>query len=87
MTIKQISKLQAKNGLTEIQNQINSGTAWKLEGSVGRQAMSLLECGACMLPQESHSDYYGNIVPSRDVLKPGTKGTLLNSQNYWNDQI
>jgi hypothetical protein len=87
MTIKQITKLQAQNGLTEMQNMINSGSAWKMEGSYGRVAMSLLQSGACFLPKEDHFDYYGNTVPSRDKLKPGTKGTLLNSQNYWNDQI
>ena len=36
-----------------------------------------------MLPNGRRTDYYGNIVPSRDDLKPGTEGTLLNSQNFW----
>lgn len=83
MNHKQITKLQKEYGFTEIQNHINTGLAWKLEGSVGREAMALLDSGACMLPKESFLDYYGNRVPSRDVLKAGTKGTYKNSQVFW----
>lgn len=57
--------------------------AWLLEGSFGRMAMSAIEQGACMLPEEQHKDYYGNIVPSRNELMNGTKGTLLNTQLFW----
>lgn len=66
-----------------MQDMINTGQVWKMEGSMGREAMALLESGACMLPKEFKTDYYGNKVPSRDVLKAGTKGTFLNSQNFW----
>jgi len=83
MNIEQIKELQGENGLGEIQNWIDTGTAWLLEGSVGRQAMSLLEAGACMLPEEDHKDYWGNTVPSRNSLKAGTKGTLQNCIEYW----
>jgi len=37
-----------------------------------------------MLPLEPRIDYYGNRVPSRNMLKQGTKGTFLNSVNFWN---
>jgi hypothetical protein len=60
---------------------------WKFEGSYGRQAMSLLEEGACFLPDEPTYDYYGNRLPSRNELKPGTKGTLENSINFWTSVI
>jgi hypothetical protein len=83
MTIERITELQAANGLTEMQNMINSGEAWRMEGSYGRAAMDNLESGACYLPQERHNDFYGNTVPSRDDLKSGTKGTLENSINFW----
>lgn len=82
-TFKQITALQKQYGFNKMQEYINNGMAWKLEGSVGREAMALLESGACMLPKEFKVDYYGNRVPSRDVLKPGTKGTFKNSQNFW----
>lgn len=83
MTIKQIIKLQKQYGYTEIQQLINSGRAWILEGSYGRAAMACLKNGECFLPLTSFKDYYGNHVPSRKELKPDTMGTLGNSQIFW----
>lgn len=57
------------------QDLINTGTAWRLEGSVGRMAMDLIEEGRCMLGEESHRDFYGNYVPSRHEVVAGTKGS------------
>ena len=54
---------------------INSGDAWRFEGSVGREAMGLIEQGRCMLGKTSHTDFYGNYVPSRTEVKAGTKGS------------
>ena len=84
LTFTQIAKLQKTYGADGIQSLINDGTCWKMEGSRGRFAMSCLESGVCMLPLEPKLDYYGNRVPSRDMLKAGTKGTFLNSSNFWN---
>jgi ABC-type cobalamin transport system ATPase subunit len=83
MNHKQIKDLQARNGLTEMQNMINSGRVWHMEGSMGRSAASLLEEGACMLPRKRYNDAYGNRIPARQDLKRGTKGTFLNSINFW----
>ena len=83
MNYHTIKKLQKEFGFEELQELINSGNAWKMEGYVGREAMSALEAGACMLPKKDNYDYYGNTVPSRDKLKPGTKGTYQNSKAYW----
>jgi hypothetical protein len=58
-----------------MQRQINSGTIWSLQGSMGRAAMDMINSGRCMVGKEAHSDYWGNLVPSRDMLKAGTKGT------------
>ena len=85
MHIETIKKLQRKYGLTEMQNLINSGEIWKFEGSAGREAMRLLESGACMLPIEKQYDYYGNLVPGRTQLKKGSTGTFHNSENFWKD--
>jgi hypothetical protein len=60
------------------QELINSGIAWKLEGSVGRQAMALIEDGFCTLGEKSFKDYWGNKVPSKHEVQPGSKG----SQEY-----
>jgi len=83
LTEEQIIELQKEYGLTEIQNLINSGDAWKLEGHVGRTASSTLEQGACMLPEVEHRDYYGNTIPKRSDVKDGHKGTLGCSQYFW----
>lgn len=83
MTIERIKELQDEYGMTQMQNLIESGEVWKFDGSMGRQAMSLLESGACFLPENDTKDYYGNFIPSRNRLQEGTKGTLGNSQTFW----
>ncbi|MDX0267648.1 hypothetical protein GOC13_07365 [Sinorhizobium meliloti] len=60
----------------DAQELINSGLAWRLEGSIGRQCMAAIESGACMLGRDGHRDYWGNYVPSRDEVKAGTKGSF-----------
>jgi len=57
------------------QEMIDNGDAWRFEGHVGRTAMSLIEAGHCVLGEVGHYDYYGNYVPSRTEVKPGTKGS------------
>jgi len=84
MTYSQITSLQKAYNVTEIQEQINTGLCWKMEGSVGRFAMDCLEAGVCMLPLERRIDYYGQTVPSRNDLKAGTKGTFQNAVRFWN---
>ena len=85
MNIKTIYKLQREYGLAEMQEAINTGMAWKMEGSVGRRAMELLRTGACVLPKTAVVDAYGNKVPSRDELVSGTLGTFENAVNFWSD--
>lgn len=55
---------------------IDSGAAWRMDGSTGRTAMALIEDGYCVLGPEGHRDYYGNYVPSRTEVQPGTKGSV-----------
>ena len=83
MNYQTIKKLQKEHGYSEMQSMIDSGMVWGMEGSMGRYAMDLLECGACMLPKKAHRDYYGSRIPSRDELKDGTKGTYKNSVRYY----
>jgi hypothetical protein len=87
MNYSTIKKLQKDYGYSEMQSLIDSGIAWKMEGSIGREAMRLIECGACMLPKKAFSGYYGGYIPSRDELKKGTKGTYHNSVNYFKQII
>lgn len=91
MNVQKIKKLQKEYGYDSFQTMINNGIAWKMEGSVGRDAMHLLKVGVCMLPKKVHYDYYGNRIPSRDELTDGTKGTYSNCKGFWegveNDSI
>lgn len=88
MNYKTIRRHQIEQGYDQWQFLIDNGTIWHMEGSMGREAMHLLEVGACMLPKKPTRDHYGNYIPSRDELKQGTKGTYKNSvrfytQNQW----
>ena len=84
MNYAQVRALQKEHPeVEEIQQAINNGSIWKFQGSAGRQAMAMLEAGMVMLPKEPTYDYYGNQLPSRDWLKPGTKGTFQNCVRYY----
>jgi hypothetical protein len=58
------------------QQAIDSGDAWRLEGHVGRTAMGLIEQGLCVLGEEAHRDFWGNRVPSRFEVEPGSLGSV-----------
>ena len=60
-----------------MQRAINSGMAWKMQGSYGRAAMDAISAGLCMLGREACADYWGNAIPGRDDVKPGSKGSIL----------
>ena len=69
------------------QELINTGQAWQMEGSVGRQAMALIENGICALGESDHRDYYGNHIPSRDQVQEGTKGSVQFVHDHGNEVI
>jgi hypothetical protein len=83
MNYQRITKLQKTYTFWEAQRGINSGLVWKLEGSAGRYAMDLLRSGICMLPTTRTIDYYGNVIPSRYDVKPGSPGSYHNAQDFW----
>ena len=58
-----------------IQKAINSGHAWKMQGSYGRAMMDAIQSGYCLLGHTRAGDYYGNTIPSRDDVQEGTKGS------------
>jgi hypothetical protein len=60
---------------SELQKAINGGAAWSFQGSYGRAMMDAIKEGRCMLGTERATDYYGNIIPARDDVQPGTKGS------------
>ena len=83
LTLEQITELQKQYGVTKTQEGLNTGEIWFSEGSVGRFADDCLRIGVCMLPEHPTQDYYGSKIPPRNVLREGTKGTLGNSQAFW----
>jgi len=58
-----------------LQELIDSGLAWKLEGSTGRQCMAAIEDGRCTLGPVGHRDYWGNYVPAIHEVEPGSLGS------------
>lgn len=84
MNYQKIIKLQKEHPeIWHMQELIDSGACWKMEGSVGREAMRMLESGACMLPTVPRYNAYNNRIPTRNEVKPNSTGTLTNSQNFW----
>lgn len=71
--------------IEKMQEWIDKGIAWSMEGSVGREAMSGLESGMYFLPNKSHKDYYGNHIPSREEIRIGTAGSLDNAYDFYQD--
>lgn len=57
------------------QELVNTGVAWQLEGHVGRTAMALIKAGKIMLGEVAYKDYWGNRVPSRFEVQPGSVGS------------
>lgn len=73
-----------------IQKTINGGM-WGLQGSFGRTMMEAISSGRCLLGNSRAKDYYGNVIPSRDDVQEGTKGSYsFVAQNYgveWADFV
>jgi hypothetical protein len=58
-----------------LQRCINAGQ-WSLQGSFGRTMMDAIKSGRCALGRKPAKDYWGNFIPSRDMVKPGTHGSI-----------
>ena len=71
--------------IKQMQDWIDKGYAWSMEGAVGREAMRGLRSGMYFLPDESYKDYYGNHIASREQVKEGTTGSLSNSYDFYQD--
>jgi hypothetical protein len=65
----------AEQAAVNYQVMINGGSGWSMQGSVGRGMMDMIESGKCMLGKVGHRDYYGNYIPARGEVRPGTKGS------------
>ena len=81
--LEQVRAAQPKH-TRDWQEQIEDGSVWRMEGAMGRAAMETLKSGECFLPEKSFRDYWGNKVPSRNEVKPGTTGSLENCRRFYN---
>ena len=72
----------------ELQGWVDSGTAWRLEGHVGRVAMDALRSGALVLGPKPTTDYWGSRIPSYIEVKDavGSPGSVANAENYDEDE-
>ncbi len=59
-----------------MQNLIDNGEGWQFENELGRAIVKALDDGTCVLGPVSHRDYHGNVVPARQDVAPGAKGSL-----------
>jgi hypothetical protein len=80
LTLDDIEMIEGGDGTVQeyyeaIQKAINSGMGWKMQGSYGRTMMDAIKSGCCMLGVHRAQDYYGNTIPSRDDVEPGTFGS------------
>ena len=57
------------------QELIDSGQAWLFQGGYGRAAHDLIQGGYCTLGEVGRCDYYGNYIPSRYEVEPGSPGS------------
>ena len=73
-TLEQDDEASEEAEALALQRAINSGM-WSLQGSYGRAMMGAIEAGRCMLGPNPAEDYWGNFIPSRNMAKPGTKGS------------
>ena len=80
LTLNDINNIEVDEDVNEmdyflsLQRAINSGM-WGMQGSYGRAMMEAIKAGYCMLGTKAARDYYGNGIPSRNDVKPGTKGS------------
>lgn len=72
--IEGIEEVGEQDYYAAIQRAINGGM-WGLQGSYGRAMMSAIESGYCMLGTSRGRDYWGNVIPARDDVQEGTKGS------------
>lgn len=78
---------EAEEYVAAMQSLVDSGDAWRLEGSVGRAAMSMIEDGVLMLGPVGRRDYWGNYVPGRDEVEAGTKGSRQYVLDHGNEPV
>jgi hypothetical protein len=87
MNYFQIKSLQKKHGLSEVQNMIDKGQAFKHQGDISELAWSMIYSGACMLPNVIHGDHTGQKIAARQMVPKGSIGSYQRCQDFWNEFV
>ncbi len=68
----------------ELQEWVDSGLAWHLEGFIGRSASDALAAGALVLSPQRTRDYWGTPIPAYTDLvdEVGSSGSVANAEAY-----
>lgn len=75
LTVTADEEATPEEEVAALQRLISSGS-WGFEGSVGRAMMAAIEFGDCVLGPKPAYDFFGNRIPSRDEVEPGTLGSI-----------
>lgn len=75
ITLEEDEDATAEDETAALQRLISQGL-WSLQGHTGRAMMDAIGGGYCVLGPEGARDYYGNRLPSRTDVKPGTLGSI-----------
>jgi hypothetical protein len=72
----------------QLQEWVDSGLAWHLEGAVGRAASDALAAGALVLGPNPRRDYWGSGIPAYDQVtdEVGAIGSVANAEAYEEDE-
>jgi hypothetical protein len=74
VTALDFEEVAEEEEIRALQTLINGGV-WGLQGHTGRAMMDAVEAGVCALGPEPAHDYWGNRIPSRFEVEPGTTGS------------
>jgi hypothetical protein len=75
LTALEPGQLDEVEAVAVFQSLIDDGSVWRLQGQYGRVAMQLINAGKCTLGPASCQDYFGNRIPGRFEVKPGSPGS------------
>lgn len=84
-TIEEDEDASREEEVEALQRFISSGM-WGLQGSYGRAMADAIEAGECVLGPSGARDYWGSYIPSRDEVKPGTKGSIAYANRLREDR-
>lgn len=87
MNYFEIKKIQRKYGVGKVQELIDSGKAFMIQGDFEELIWSMIYSGACMLPDLVHKNHQGTRIATRAMVPSGSPGSFKRCQSYWSKFI